>query len=643
MTTNEIVSDKPQFIAINLLERSPLNARRTNSRSGLDELKASILSHGLMQNLVVTQAENGKFLVIAGGRRLSAIQALVEEGRLSNQLEVPCQIVSEQHALEMSLAENTVRLAMHPADQFEAFASLSNKGESASEIAQRFGVDESLVLKRMKLASVAPQLLEEYRNEGMTLECLMAYTVIDDHKRQLKVFKSLPNWEKENPSAIRAALTEKMIEASDKMALFVGLDEYCQAGGKTRKDLFGDEVYFESPMLVHKLAGQKLEAIKAELESEGWAWVEVQSDRNYDAIHRCGRLKPRLVTPPTELIELKNDLESRLESLIDSIDEAGDAEDSPEQQRLESEIERVDEQLAAYVGFEPGHLPLAGCFVSIDSNGEVFIDKGLVKPEHKKLLNKILREPSFDGATKSKSRSGFSESLQRDLAKARLPISQVELATHAEIAFDLLAFQLARGILGNQPVNDCLDIQAITHRPDKEVRDSHAAKALNEAREALPSGWLDYDSEQRQFEEFRKLALTDRMKIFAYCVALTLTARLGRDSNLEPTAYESALSLTEANVANYWRPTADNFLKRCSKEQLLGISREVLGDAWANASTIEKKSVLVTQLDRAFARPEDVTIDPKCMERLRNWLPAGMAFSSHETTLAKPRKSKKAA
>ena len=48
---------------------------------------------------------------------------------------MPCQIVTEEHALEMSLAENTVRLAMHPADQFEAFAELIDEGQTAAEVA----------------------------------------------------------------------------------------------------------------------------------------------------------------------------------------------------------------------------------------------------------------------------------------------------------------------------------------------------------------------------------------------------------------------------------------------------------------------------------------------------------------------------
>jgi ParB family chromosome partitioning protein len=230
MNSIENTNVQPRLIAVTQLEKSKLNARRTGGKVGMDELKASLLAHGLMQNLVVTDTGDGYFRVIAGARRLEAIRSLQAEGKLPDDFAVPCQVVTEDHALEMSLAENTVRLAMHPADQFEAFAALIDKGDTAAEVARRFGVEEGLVLKRMKLARVAPQLLKEYRDDGMTLECLMAYTITDDHRRQLKVFKSLQDWQKTDPSAIRDALTEKMIEASSKIARFVGIDALYSGG-----------------------------------------------------------------------------------------------------------------------------------------------------------------------------------------------------------------------------------------------------------------------------------------------------------------------------------------------------------------------------------------------------------------------------
>src|SRR5438105_3700957 len=354
MTYIQCTPTQPQLIAVNRLEKSPLNARRTAVKVGMGELKASLLAHGLMQNLVVTDTGDGTYRVIAGGRRLEAIHSLQAEGKLPEDFAVPCQIVTEEHALEMSLAENTVRLAMHPADQFEAFAALIDQGESAADVASRFGVEESLVLKRMKLARVAPQLLAEYRNEGIKLECLMAFTVTDDHRRQLKVFKSLEDWQRKDPSAIRAALTEKMIDASSKLARFVGLDAYTAAGGASRTDLFSQEVYLEKPALLNRLAEKKLDGIRKELEAEGWNWIEINPERDYTLVNRCTRLKPRLIDAPSELIEFKSQLDAELEQIEEALEDT-ESDALLEQQQLTRErLDEVEEKLAAFVGFDAG-------------------------------------------------------------------------------------------------------------------------------------------------------------------------------------------------------------------------------------------------------------------------------------------------
>jgi ParB family chromosome partitioning protein len=231
-----------QLIEINKLSKSPLNARRTVDGGTQDDLKASILAHGLMHNLVVTDAGDGTYRVTDGARRLEALKALHKDGLLPGDHAVPCQVRSDDDALETSLAANTVRLAMHPAEEFEAFARLAEAGHTVERIAERFGKTTRHVEQRLKLGNADPRLFKEYRAENLTLDCLMAFALTDDRKRQMKVYRSLKENGSLNPRAIRAALTATMTEADSKLARFVGLCAYRETGGTTQSDLFSEEV-----------------------------------------------------------------------------------------------------------------------------------------------------------------------------------------------------------------------------------------------------------------------------------------------------------------------------------------------------------------------------------------------------------------
>lgn len=627
--TNTETTSQPQLIAASKLEKSPLNARRTVAQTGIEELKASILSHGLMQNLVVTDAGDGLFHVIAGGRRLEAIRSLQSEGKLPQDFAVPCQIVAEESAPEMSLAENVVRLAMHPADQFEAFAELIDKGHTAAEVAVRFGVEESLIHKRMKLARVAPELFEEYRNEGMTLECLMAFTVTDDHQRQLKVYNSLQGWRKDDPGTIRDALTEKMVEASDKLARFVGLEAYTAAGGLTRADLFGEEIYLEQPDLLHKLAEQKLEGIRLELEAEGWGWIEINSERDYSSISRYTRLRPQFIGAPSDLLEKQEQLEADLIEISRALEDTESDALLDEERSHQEELNDVEEKLAAYVGFDAEQKLLAGCFVSISHDGTPFIDKGLVKPEHRKQLAGLMGESGDASPTMVKPKHPLSASLRRDLAAARLQVAQVELAKHPAIAVDLLMFQIAQSMLGDTHFGDDeADVRFGRTRRSRldDMESTVAGDAFASIANTLPVEWLQPESEADRFEAFRSLSDTAKRELLAYCAALRLQLNLAPTAGENVTADEVALSLTSGDMAAYWRPTSENYLSRITREQLLVIGRDVLGESWSQSRVKDKKALLVGQLHRAFANPEKSGRAPEQIGRLKHWLPAGMGF-----------------
>ena len=167
-------------------------------------------------------------------------------------------------AEEVSLAENSVRAAMHPADQVEAFRRLADAGSTAAAIAARFGVSERTVEKRLRLGNAAPVLLEAYRAGEIDLDTLMAFAITTNQARQSAVWETVSQ-RGYRPGAwqIKRLLTEDRVPATSAIVRFVGIEAYEAAGGRIDRDLFAEEdergIWFDDPDLLNKLAMDSLQ------------------------------------------------------------------------------------------------------------------------------------------------------------------------------------------------------------------------------------------------------------------------------------------------------------------------------------------------------------------------------------------------
>ena len=207
-----------QTIPLNKLDIGERNVRKTGADEHLGELIASIEAHGLLQSLVVQPAKRGRFAVIAGGRRLRALQSLAEAHKIKATHDVPCNVIpGDANAVELSLAENIIRAPMHPADQFEAFVAVIDQGKSVADVAARFSVNESLVTQRLKLGRLAPSILQAYREEVIGLDEAQAFTLTDDHAEQERVFAELGQGYR-NAHCIRQTLTQGEVPMTGKRA-----------------------------------------------------------------------------------------------------------------------------------------------------------------------------------------------------------------------------------------------------------------------------------------------------------------------------------------------------------------------------------------------------------------------------------------
>ncbi|MCQ8811537.1 chromosome partitioning protein ParB, partial [Escherichia coli] len=81
--------------------------------------------------------------------------------RMAKGVKVPCIVRpadSPISATEDSMAENAMREALHPLDQFRAFKALADAGMPPADIAARFFVTETIVRQRLRLAGISPVL-----------------------------------------------------------------------------------------------------------------------------------------------------------------------------------------------------------------------------------------------------------------------------------------------------------------------------------------------------------------------------------------------------------------------------------------------------------------------------------------------------
>ena len=379
-------------IPLSRLSLAPENVRKTPPDARADTaLKASIAALGLLENLVVRPDEPDedgaeRFAVVAGGRRLRAMRDLVEDKVFDADHPVHCQVrTGDAEPGEVSLAENVVRIAMHPADQVVAFSELARAGQSVSAIAARFGASERIVEQRLRLGNAAPELLDAYRADEIDLEVLKAFAVTADRQRQMAVWEQVSG-QGYRPSAwqVKRLLTEERIPGASAVARFVGVEAYEAAGGQVLRDLFAHDdesgVWFEDPVLLAKLATDKLQAAADELATR-WKWVTAMIEVEWGDTARYGRIEPQRADPTDEERAEIGKLQTRHDELVNLDDEDWTEELVAEGERIEARLDEIEGAVEARAVFRREDLAMAGCIVTVGHDGAMQVIQGLVKPE----------------------------------------------------------------------------------------------------------------------------------------------------------------------------------------------------------------------------------------------------------------------
>lgn len=258
---------KLDHIDLKDLKLSPLNVRKHGQKDGRD-LVPSIKSMGIIQPLLVRPNCEG-FEVVAGQRRLNALQQIAKEDAVEP---VPCVIMEENDdakVIEASLAENIARLPMDTLDQFEAFQALLKTGRSAQEIADHFGVTERLVKQRLAIANLYEPIRNAFRREEIGAQTLQLLTMATKRQQKdwYKLFKS------EDDYAPEGYALKNWLFGGEQIPVRNALFDFETYKGVIVGNLFADERYFADPKLFWEHQSQAIAERIAEYREDGWQEV----------------------------------------------------------------------------------------------------------------------------------------------------------------------------------------------------------------------------------------------------------------------------------------------------------------------------------------------------------------------------------
>ncbi|EPF2334670.1 ParB/RepB/Spo0J family partition protein [Escherichia coli] len=554
-------------VSLASLIKSPLNVRTVPySVESVSELAESIKGVGLLQNLVVHALPGDRYGVAAGGRRLAALNMLAERNILPADWPVRVKVIPQELATAASMTENGHRRDMHPAEQIAGFRALAQEGKTSAQIGDLLGYSPRHVQRMLKLADLAPVILDALAEDRITTEHCQALALENDTARQVQVFEAAcqSGWGgKPDVRVIRNLITESEVAvAGNSKFRFVGADAF--SPDELRTDLFSDDEggYVDCVALDAALL-EKLQAVAEFLrEAEGWEWcagrMEPVGECREDAgTYRCLPEPEAVLTEAEE--ERLNELMARYDALENQCEESD---------LLEAEM-KLMRCMAKVRAWTPEMRAGSGVVVSW-RYGNVCVQRGVQLRSEDDVADDADRTEQMQ---EKASVEEISLPLLTKMSSERTLAVQAALMQQPDKSLALLAWTLCLNVFGSgaysKPVQISLECKHYSLTSDAPSGKEGAAFLVLMAEKArlaalLPEGW------SRDMTTFLSLSQEVLLSLLSFCTACSIhgvqTREYGHTSRSPLDTLESAIGF---HMRDWWQPTKANFFGHLKKPQII--------------------------------------------------------------------------
>lgn len=569
------------------LIKSPLNVRTVPySVESVSELAESIKGVGLLQNLVVHTLPGDRYGVAAGGRRLAALNMLAERGILTADWPVRVKVIPQELATAASMTENGHRRDMHPAEQIAGFRAMAQEGKTPAQTGDLLGYSPRHVQRMLKLADLAPVILDALAEDRITTEHCQALALENDTARQVQVFEAAcqSGWGgKPDVRVIRNLITESEVAvAGNSKFRFVGADAF--SPDELRTDLFSDDEggYVDCVALDAALL-EKLQAVAEHLrEAEGWEWcagrMEPVGECREDAgTYRC------LPEPEAVLTEAEDERLNELMTRYDALENQCEESDL-----LEAEM-KLMRCMAKVRAWTPEIRAGNGVVVSW-RYGNVCVQRGV------QLRSEDDAADDADRTEQVQEKASVEEislPLLTKMSSERTLAVQAALMQQPDKSLALLAWTLCLNVFGSGAYSnpakirlECEHYALTSDAPSGKEGAAFMAMMAEKARLAalLPDGWA------RDMTTFLSLSQEVLLSLLSFCTACSIhgvqTREYGHTSRSPLDSLESAIGF---HMRDWWQPTKANFFGHLKKPQIIAALNEAgLSGAARDAEKMKK-------------------------------------------------------
>ncbi|BHI52471.1 ParB/RepB/Spo0J family partition protein [Escherichia coli] len=575
-------------VPLTSLIKSPLNVRTVPySAESVSELAESIKGVGLLQNLVVHALPGDRYGVAAGGRRLAALNMLAERGIIPAGWSVRVKIIPQELATAASMTENGQRRDMHPAEQIAGFRAMAQEGKTPAQIGDLLGYSPRHVQRMLKLADLAPVILDALAEDRITTEHCQALALENDTARQVQVFEAAcqSGWGgKPEVQTIRRLVTESEVAvAGNSKFRFVGADTF--SPDELRTDLFSDdEGGYVGCVALDAALLEKLQAVAEHLrEAEGWGWCAGRMEAVGECREDAGTYRS-LPQPEAVLTEAE---EERLNELLTRYD-------APENQCEESDLLEAEMKLIHCMSRVRAWTPemRAGSGVVVSWRyGNVCVQRGV------QLRSEDDAADDADRTEQVQEKASVEEislPLLTKMSSERTLAVQAALIQQPEKTVALMVWRLCSCVFDycNTTLHPFrIQTEEYHRRLTSDAPSGKSGQAWlslmkekNRLEALLPENW------QKDFTTFFTLDGQTLMSLMVFCTACSVdgvqTRECGHTSRSPLDTLEAAIGF---HMRDWWQPTKANFFGHLKKPQIIAALNEAgLSGAARDAEKMKK-------------------------------------------------------